>query len=652
MCGVAGSLSREPTALTGHASFLLTRALAHRGPDGEGFWRAGPDGSGLCHAVDLERPSQLVLGHRRLSIVDIEGGFQPMSNEDGSVWVSFNGEIYNHLDLRRVLEGRGHVFRTRADTEVLVHGWEEWGESLFGRLNGIFAFALADTRRGELVLVRDPLGVKSLYVGVHGAITWWASELAAARDAGLVAETLSADALKLFLTFRFIPSPHAIFEHAWKLPPGHFVRLQPNDAGDPPRFRPYECRIRSSAEPRTRSEWQEALVGTLDAAVERQLMSDVPVGTLLSGGVDSSLVSSMMALRLDEPPQAFAIGFASDGAASEVEAAARAANALGLPLTKTVVEDDDYIRAWPEALAWVGEPIANSGALLLSLLCAEVGRTHKVVLTGQGADEPLGGYPRHAIERLYTIGRRAPRLAGLLAQSVFRSDSGQRLSRALSVQDRLDRFVRVFAVIPPEEVDALVHGASGSASELARAAVERWAAPTVTGDSLNELLRIDARLSLADDLLVVADHFSMRASVELRVPFLDLELMELVERMPSIYKVSRTGQRKWLYRRAAAQRLPSSLRRELCGTRARHGRKRGFSAPLERWFQSSDGPLATPGTWAAPLEEIEALVPEVVRATTNEMPGGSRARQRLALYSLSVWAQGTPLTQPLALEAV
>ena len=640
MCGLAGALSSTPSARVPHVVLHLTEALRHRGPDGEGFWADTAVARGRVDREGLPGHAQLALGHRRLSIVDLATGDQPMANEDGSVWVAFNGEIYNHRELRRALEAVGHRFATQADTEVLVHGWEEWGEGVLARLNGIFALVLVDRGRNLTLLARDPVGVKPLYVGVTDGLTWWASELDAARRAGVAQGELSRDALKLFLLFRFIPAPVAILEHTWKIPPGHYVVLRPPDAGVAPRFRPYQTTVHSTATPRGKGEWREALLGEIDTAVGRQLMSDVPVGSLLSGGVDSSLVTMMMDRRLPDHPQTFGIGFRSQGARSEVLAGERAARELGVPFTATWVEDDAYLAEWPVAIAQVGEPIGNSGGLLVNLLCRTVAGTHKVVLSGQGADEPLGGYPRHLAERLRVLGRLAPRFSGWMTDRLLGDGSGARLRRVLRATDRVDRFFEILSVVDSPIVDALISGGT-PARELGRQAVGRWIPEEDSGDTLNELLRVDARLSLADDLLTIADHFSMRASVELRVPFLDLQLLDLIERMPSRYKVSRIGERKWLYRQGAARRLPPHLARELCGVRARLGRKQGFTTPLERWFASNGGALGDPARWLKPLVTRELLLPNAVASFTGPTgrQRGASMRQLLAVYSLSQWVE-------------
>lgn len=640
MCGIAGALALVPAARVPEAVGRLTAALQHRGPDGEGFWAGAPETTGRLSREQLPAQAALVLGHRRLSIVDLTTGDQPMSNEDGSVWISFNGEIYNHLQLRAALQAAGHRFTTQADTEVLLHGWEEWGEEVLPRLNGIFAFALADSRRSVTVLARDPVGVKPLYLGVREGLTWWASELGAARQAGLVSTAVSPDALKLYLMFRFIPAPAAILEGTWKLPPGHYVLLRPHTAGQTPTFQTYGTAVRSTAAPRGRGEWREALLAELEAAVARQLMSDVPVGSLLSGGVDSSVVTLMMDRHLADHPHSFGIGFRSRGEESEARTAERAARDLGVPYTATWVDDTEYLEGWPEAFGQVGEPIGNSGGLLVHLLCRTVARTHKVVLSGQGADEPLGGYPRHMAERLKRLGRFAPRLSGWMAERVLGAGAGRRLRRVLRARDRLDRYLEIFAVWEPEIVDALVPGGA-PARELGRAAIGRWVTDDGSGDDLNDLLRADARLSLADDLLVIADHFSMRSSVELRVPFLDLRFLELAERMPSRYKVSWLGERKWLYRQAAMPYLPPALARRLRGFRNRLGRKMGFTAPLERWFAVNGGPLGARQSWLEPLVARGLLAPSALSTLTAEKEGvgGAKQRELLALYSLSRWVE-------------
>ena len=629
MCGIAGVFAQDPRAdVTGIAT-RLSATIAHRGPDAEG-----------SHAV---RGRSVILAHRRLSIVDVACGIQPMSNEDGRVRVSYNGEIYNHADVRRELEALGHTFRTRADTEVLVHGWEEWGPQLVERLNGIFAFAILDTRKGEeraeLWLARDPVGVKPLYVGKTDGTWWFTSELAAARSAGLLDQQLRPDAFSEFLVYRFVPSPGTFYPNAWKLRPSTLCRIAADSPAGAPQFVEYSTSIAPASYPTTESEWEEALRDGLRAAVVRQLMSDVPVGSLLSGGVDSTVVTGFMRDAMPEPPRAFGIGFANEPDGGELVHARRAAAALGVPLTEVAVDESVYQARWPGHAAELGEPIANSGVLLVGLLCAEVRKTHKVVLSGQGADEPLGGYPRHAGERYYPLARRLQPLLAHLPERLASSDRVRRVQRLAAEEDEARRFAEILAVFAPSEAVAL---SRHPAEADALVDPVRRAIPLNGGDSLNRLLRADARLSLADDLLTVADHMSMAESVELRVPFLDLEYLALLEHMPGRYKVSAVGGRKWLYRRAIAPVLPEAIRGDLTGLRARLGRKLGFATPIDRWFSvwlERDAEAYLLGPDARSPEYLAADgIRELVVAVRDR--GAPRTRQLLALYVLESWLRG------------
>jgi asparagine synthase (glutamine-hydrolysing) len=649
MCGVAGALAADPRPSVPTIAARLTAALAHRGPDGEWFWSEQPSPDRRIARRDVPERASVVLGHRRLSIVDLATGDQPMGNEDGSVWVTFNGEIYNHLDLRRELTAAGHRFATQADTEVLVHGWEAWGPGLFGRLNGIYAFALVDRRaaaasggRAGLWLVRDPAGVKPLYLGHSDGVWWFCSELAAARATGLLGRDLRRGAFAEYLVYRFVPSPGTFYANAWKVPPGHSCHLPFTAATQDPRFAPFTPVFRPTAVPRGRAQWAEAIREGLAGAVHRQLMSDVPLGTLLSGGVDSTVVTRLMreANGGGDRPQAFAVGLADDPESVELDEARAAAAALDVPLDEVIVPEREFLAAWPASIQALGEPIANAGVLLVGLLCRRIKGSRKVVLSGQGADEPLGGYPRHFAERAWRLARAAGPLLGALPSGIAASDRVDRMRRIARASDQAARFAEILAVFGPQEAASLTAGAQ-SPDELV-APVRRLLDGETTGDTLNALLRVDGRLSLADDLLIVADHMSMASSVELRVPFLDLEFLALLEAMPSRYKVSRFGERKWLYRQAVTPLLPPALRSRLVGWRARTGRKLGFTTPLRRWFgpwlrTEAEAFLLGPGA-RTPAFLAGDGVRAIVTAARDE--GKPRDRQLLALYVLETWLRG------------
>jgi asparagine synthase (glutamine-hydrolysing) len=625
MCGIAGLHADDPRADVREALGRLTTALQHRGPDG--------------HGIHLARGAATGLGHRRLSIIDLAGGAQPMGSEDGGVQVVCNGEIYNHADLRRELIQAGHRFQSHADTEVLVHGWEEWGARLLPRLNGIYAFAVLDQRRGgfALHLARDPVGAKPLYLGRWPGGWWFASELHAARSSGLVTGALDRHALAEWLVYRFVPSPRTLFQGVWKVPPGHQTSLE--HATDAPRFTPFEHDFAPATVPATRAEWAEALRDGIASAVRRQLMSDVPVGSLLSGGVDSVVVTRHMRELLPEAPHCFVTGFAGDPV-DELQPARRAAAALGTPLHEVPVEDAAYLDAWSALLKRQGEPIANSGLLLVGILCQTVARTHKVVLSGQGADEPLGGYPRHVVERFYPWASRARHLLAHAPHQLAASDRMDRMRRVLGEPEPSRRFAEILAVFAPAQAAGMV-GGQLDADSLADP-VRRALRGVPEDDSVNRLLAADARLSLADDLLTVADLMSMQHGVELRVPFLDLPLLALMERMPSHLKVSRTGRRKWYYRRTITPDLPPSLVPALTGRGATRGRKLGFATPLERWFATwvstdAEQMLLGPGSHTGELLDA-GMVRSVLREARDERQ--PRPRQLLSLYVLEAWLRG------------
>ena len=633
MCGIAGILAAGRNADSTAALERLTGALHHRGPDGSGFRYFNGRTAGF--------------GHRRLSIVDLETGAQPISNEDGTVWITYNGEIYNHRAIRRELEQRGHRFRTQSDTEVVVHGWEEWGPAVLERLNGIFALALFDGRAGSGVvwLARDPVGVKPLYVGRSERDWWFASELSAAREADLVEPDYRPEAFDEFLVYRFVPSPGTFFRHAWKVPPGHFCQLEPGNLPDEPLFQRYQPRFAPSALPTSKGEWEEVVRSGLEAAVSRQLMSDVPVGSLLSGGVDSTIVTGVMRDELPSPPQCFAVGVSDGGETNELPIARKAARALGVPLTEVAVGENEFLAAWPGQISRMSEPVANSGVLLVGILCQTVGRTHKVVLSGQGADEPLGGYPRHAGERWYPWARRLRPLLDLVPERWAASDRVERMRRLAHHSDPARRFAEILSVFSPAEVGQV----TGHAVDMDRLAepVRRWLPEGDGHDSLNSLLVVDARLSLADDLLLVADHMAMASSVELRVPFLDLELLALLEAMPSKYKISPLGERKWLYRRAVTDLVPPVLRESLTGFRGRTGTKLGFTSPIASWLSQWARRAAQPYLTGAGARLPAYVRPEAIKGIIGESASGRpRSRQLLSLYVLETWLRGAEASVP------
>ncbi len=648
MCGIGGFWLRRADPAAWDRAVRLGAGLRHRGPDDAG-WLLGWAGACRTQAVrELVAarsdgvPPDLVFAHRRLSIVDVEGGWQPLSNEAGTIWVAYNGEIYNHVELRRELEAMGHRFATRSDTEMVVHAYEAWDTDAFARFNGMFAFALWDAPRRRLVLARDPLGVKPLYYsdGVGGL--WFASEVKAAIAAGLYVPALHVAALEQYLTYRFVPSPETLFRGVSRLPPGHWVAANAESVGwsTPTRFAPVPGSQDDSPD---LMEWVAQLGHATEQAVAGQLMSDVPVGALLSGGLDSSIVVAAMRNSPAGAVPTYAIGFSTAEDESELVVARRAARALGTAHHEVAVEERDFFAKWMETIAQLDEPIASPGHTLVGLLCRRVAQDLKVVLTGQGADEPLGGYRRHAVERwLHVLGRRPmPALLRVAARAAHRNETLHRLARVASESNLEQRFVAAFAVFNPEHRRGLLraHIRRQVPPEAAVVPVRRWLEGTEGLDSLNRLLYVDARLSLADDLLLGSDKVSMASGVEARVPYLDLGYLAVAERIPARFKISWRSGRKQLQQLVGRRVLPPALARPLAGRGSGWRKKRGFDVPLRRWFGRRFTQELVPfltGPAAALPEYLDRVM---VRALLDEHAAGQvdHTRRLSALLTLEAW---------------
>jgi asparagine synthase (glutamine-hydrolysing) len=564
MCGICGVRSYSDEALVDEG--LLRRmndTLVHRGPDDEGYF-AEP-GIGLAM--------------RRLSIIDVEGGHQPIHDERCGIWIVFNGEIYNFPSLRRELEAKGHVFSTRTDTEVVVHAYEEWGDDCTLRFNGIFAFAIWDRPRRRLLLARDHYGVKPLYYYDDGRRLSFASEIKALLADPAVPRRVNEDALDLFVSFRFVPSPWTMFDGIRKLPPGHRLVLEDGRT----RVERYWKRVPEIEEALSEREHVERLQVGLEQAVRRQMLSDVPVGALLSGGIDSAVIVAIMSGLTSERVRTFSIGFKEGGTANELEDARATAAHFGTEHHEMLVDRDSYLDLLDKAVWHLDEPIGSSSALALYLVC-ELARPHvKVVLTGQGADEPLAGYHRYIGERYSEAYRRVPRVLRALVlrplvELMPRQERLKRAVRSLGIDNVAQRFVEVYAALPPRARSALRpqhDNGAGPGGNGARGVVEYWRDGTGHLPSLAQMTYIDARLSLADDLLMNGDKMSMAASVEARVPFLDLDYMDIVGALPPSLRI-RGLTRKYVQRQVVSRWLPEHVVRRP---------KRGFETPVDRWFR-------------------------------------------------------------------
>lgn len=559
MCGFCGLAYSDPDRPCATDRLIAMRErIAHRGPDGVGALTIGPVG----------------LGHRRLSIIDVAGGQQPLANEDETIWVTYNGEIYNYLELRRTLTAAGHRFATKSDTEVLVHAYEEWGDEFVSRLNGMFAFGLLDARRKRVLLARDQLGIKPVFYEVTPEGLFFGSEIKAVLAGSGSSPRLSAAALPEYLLFRYAAWDRSLLEGVRRLPPGHLAIWEDGQL----RTRAYwtPANIAPTVSGRLEDAVEE-LDSLLSAAVRDQLMSEVPLGVFCSGGVDSGLVTRFAGLATDQPLHSFSVGF-SDSRWDETRLARESAGRAGAMHHVVVCNEDQLGALVPDLLWHHDEPLSHPNSVPLAVLSRFARERVTVVLTGEGPDEYLSGYPRHHIYRFQS------RLSGAIPGWAVR-----RLGRALGwVPARRTRLAgelmeRPFdeslvlnsRYVAPAVVTGLLGGGVGvgEAIEIRRDLARRMA---VEGDGVASLNRYEL-VTYVQCALDRMDRMSMAYGLEARVPFLDLRLVEWGLRLPSRFKATGRGNKVVL--KALADRY---LSREVA-----RGRKSGFGLPLDRWFRSS-----------------------------------------------------------------
>jgi asparagine synthase (glutamine-hydrolysing) len=616
MCGICGQFNYGNQAPVVRADLeAMTRTIAHRGPDDDGYLVAGPLG----------------LGFRRLSIIDLAGGHQPMSDAEQTVWVIFNGEIYNFQELRAELEGRGHEFRTKSDTEAIVHGYKEWGTDVFDRLNGMFGIALWDARRRRLVLARDAMGIKLIYYAIRGGTVWFGSEMRAVIAALRERPEIDPVALNLFLRYRYTPSPQTIFKGIEKLAPGTMLIAENGQARTERWYRytpvPFET-------PKRDDEAAEELLELYRAAVRRHLIADVPVGILLSGGLDSGLLLALMNEH-GGPWPAYTIGYGDSYRDDELTDAAETAAILGAQHATVSLDRAEFERSLPSIVASLEEPIAASSIVPMYFVSRRARQDVKVGLIGQGPDELFGGYKRHVGVRYGEYWRKLPApVRSLVGSAVGRLPRNETLKRgvaSLAVDDRLTRYQQVFSLAPANTVDALFHDGLLSQTVGDRV-LDCWRdlVPQMQHtDELGGLQLLELRSSLPDELLMYADKLSMAHSLELRVPYLDRTVVEYVQRLHSDLKVRKTS-RKWLHRRVCSRFLPEAILRR---------KKRGFAVnAVDEWFNSSlDGQLVS--TLRDPAALMFRLFrPEQVRTLLDDHQSRRQDNHKI-LFSLVLFEQ-------------
>lgn len=628
MCGICGIVDVERGGIEQSTIRRMADVLHHRGPDDSGVWispSAGPT---------------VGLGHRRLSIIDLsKAGRQPMTNEDSTVWLTYNGEIYNHALVRRDLETAGHRYASHTDSETIIHAYEEWGDDCVTRFRGMFAFGLWDMRRRRLLLVRDRLGVKPLYYAQSGSALIFASEIKSILESGHVPVKPALDRIPEYLSFGYLAGEETLFEGVRKLPPGSLlvwedgrttirsywdVRFEPNEA------RSEEEEIRRFKE-------------LFERSVEMRLMSDVPLGVFLSGGLDSSAIAAVAAKFVNTPLKTFSVGYPAPYY-SEVSYARQVAKLIGADHHETVLTADAFFNALPRLTWHEDEPLWGSASVALYFVSELAASEVKVVLTGEGSDELFGGYDRYGMTAVNARclpawnampgplkrAARAMLLNGPLPERVRRA-----LGHTILKHDRLpdslflDNWFGIFSLAAQEQLagTALRHQVRTADVHDAH---RRLYEACKSSDVIDRMLYTDIKTNLVE-LLMKQDQMSMATSIESRVPFLDHVLVEFAATVPSRRKIKGLSG-KQVVKKALAEYLPASIR---------HRRKMGFPVPYDSWLNERFG------------TGIESLLLEDRTQDRGWVDGGAirdifarhrggrenLARQIWALWGLELWAR-------------
>lgn len=617
MCGICGKLIYSAHGEVSRRELqAMCDSLRHRGPDDQGLYARG----------------RVALGATRLSIIDIEGGHQPLSNEDGTIWGTLNGEVYNFPHLRDELLRRGHTLRSHCDTEIVVHMYEEFGDDFVTRLYGMFAITIWDERKERLVLARDRLGVKPLFYAEHDGALLWGSEIKAILAAD-IPRCVDPAALHDYLSFDYVPGPRTMFEGIFKLPAGHLLvwdgKLTARRYWDVPGLQPPQGDnpVELAAE----------LRALLEEAVRESMVSDVPVGAFLSGGLDSSVVVALMSRISAAPVRTFSVGF-QERSYNELPFARQVAEQYGTQHHEVVVEPQiaDVIF---EIVDHFDEPFADSSAVA-TYYVSEVARKHvKVVMSGDGGDEIFGGYTIYQADRLAHLYRRLPRFLGEAAipRIVRRIPASD---RKMSWDLKLRRFVEhawldpvdahsSWRVIFTEEMKARLYADRSAVRhnslDLLRSHFERYP----HNDALNRFMYVDTKVSLVDDMLTKVDRMSMANSLEVRVPLLDHTVVEWMSQVPSSLKVKGLSL-KYLFKQVARDLLPSSIVDR---------RKAGFHVPIPGWLKQELRPIVDEQLSETAVKRQGIFDPAYVRYLLESHQSGREnySRNIWGLLMFSLW---------------
>jgi len=621
VCGIYGIIQLDGNSAAPALMPAMGRVIVHRGPDDEGHHADGP-----C-----------AIGMRRLSIIDLAGGHQPLSNGEGTLWLVCNGEIYNFRELRKELTALGHRFKTASDSEVILHGYAQYGDEFIHRLNGMFAFALWDARGQRLIIGRDRLGIKPIYLYRDARRLAFASEAKALLTLPGISAEIDPAALHSYLNLGYVAAPLSIFRGIGKLPPASMLIVEGGRVEERRYWRVSGAIDREMAE----GEWVERIRARLDESVRMQMVSDVPIGAFLSGGIDSSTVVGLMAKHSSEPIRTYAIGFkgtAADDFYNELPYARRVAELFHTQHQEIVVRPD-VVSLLPRLLWHMDEPLSDTAFLTTYLVSQFARRDVTVILSGVGGDEVFGGYRRYLgnhyqayFDRLPGWARRAASAVGERLPSdrhspllnLSRLAKGFLESAGLPFEERYRAYVQVF---PLREVRRMLRLDGAARPDMIEAAFSHARG----GDSLNRMLAVDAETMLPDDLLMLTDKMSMATSLECRVPLLDQELVELAARMPEEVKI-RGGRLKHAMKEAVSDLLPRDILER---------KKRGFGTPMGAWLKEELAPLVR-GLLSDSVVKGRGLfhfpiVQELIAShEANRIDGTDRL---LTLLNLEIWSR-------------
>lgn len=618
MCGICGFVYSDPARPADLKRLEdMCRSIAHRGPDHEGHYVAG----------------NVALGNRRLSIIDLDGGDQPISNEDDTVWVAFNGEIYNYKDLTALLSRRGHEFRTHSDTEVIVHAYEEFGDEFLQHLNGMFAIALFDTKKHRLVLARDRTGIKPLYYTIHDGALVFGSELKAVLAYGAVPRSVDLVALNEYLSFEYVPTPRTIFSNISKLPPGHAMSFSKGEAKT---WQYWDINLARSENIQAKgiADYTEELTGVFRDVIQKEMISDVPIGVLLSGGVDSSAITSLMTELSPGRVKSFSITF-DDSSFDESRYARKVANHLGTEHYDLTLTPDMTLDLMPRIADFMDEPLGDS-SLVPTFLLSQFTRGYvKTALGGEGGDELLAGYSTLQAHRLVEYYERLLPSVVRLKLIPWVVDLMPVSYDNISLDFKVRRFIGGRGVPPAVRHHRWLGSFTPAQKEqLLRSwvRVEEKDTYDVVFDHLqkcgvseatNQILYADMKLYLEGNILPKTDRASMANSLEVRVPFLNHTLVEYLAGVPHNLKLRRFTT-KFLLRRAMRDRLPKEI--------VNRGKK-GFNMPVAKWLTGPLRPLAEDLFSEERLKRDGYFDSKIVRRILDDHMSG-RCDQRKLLWTL------------------